>query len=77
MTLTRDVRAKIEGIRHYSIHDQPYAVVYFSHNDDADTIHHAQMSLDALPGELRVGEAVLIHYVLEVVAAITRDDNPG
>ncbi len=64
--------ATIEGIRRYTIHGEPYAVVYFSRDDDRDTIQHAQLSADALPDGLRVGDSVVITYIASIVAGIRR-----
>ncbi|HYI14188.1 MAG TPA: hypothetical protein VEX37_02280 [Thermomicrobiales bacterium] len=71
-----ETAATIEGIRRYSIHGEPYAVVYFSRNDDRDTIQHAQLSADALPDSLRVGDAIVITYVGSIVAGIRRAQPP-
>lgn len=64
--------ATVEGIRRYTIHGEPYAVVYFSHDADTETIHQAQLSQDALPERLRVGDAVAIMYIGAIVAGIRR-----
>ncbi len=67
-----EIAGTIEGIRRYTIHGEPYAVVYFSHDDDRDTIHQAQLSEDALPIGVRVGDAINITYVGSIVAGILR-----
>jgi hypothetical protein len=73
-----DVAATIEGLRRYLIHGQPYVQVYYAHRDDPETIRQTQMSADALPEGLRVGDTVRVFYVLDVVAQIRRDDEaPG
>ena len=64
--------AIIEGIRRYTIHGEPYAVVYFSHEGDRETIHQAQLSQDALPDGLRVGDVVVITFVGSIVAGMRR-----
>lgn len=64
--------ATVEGIRRYTIHGEPYAVVYFSHPDDRDTIQQAQLSDDALPAGLRIGDTIAITYVGTIVAGIRR-----
>jgi hypothetical protein len=66
--------ATIEGLRRYLIHDQPFVQVYFSHADTPDEIHQAQLSADALPEGLRVGDAVVVLYVAHVVAQLRRRD---
>jgi hypothetical protein len=67
-----ETAATIEGIRRYTIHGEPYAVVYYSLADDRDTIHQAQLSEDALPAGLRVGDGVVITFVGSVLAGIRR-----
>ena len=62
--------ATIEGIRRYTIHGEAYAVVYFSHDGDRDTFQQAQLSDDALPVNLRVGDTVAITFVGSIVAGI-------
>jgi len=70
--MAMDVQARIEGLRPFLIHGEHYVVVYYSHLDDVDTIRHAQVSADALPEGLRVGEVVTLTSVLNVVAGIRR-----
>jgi hypothetical protein len=64
--------ALIEGIRRYTIHGEPYAIVFFSHSADRETIHQAQFSEDALPAGLRVGDTVIITLIGSIVAGIRR-----
>lgn len=72
-----DTEAAIEGLRSYLIHDERYVVVYFTYRDDPETVHQAQLSADALPAGLKVGDDVVITRVLSVVAGIRRrDDSP-
>ena len=65
-----EVEATIEGLRPYLIHDERYVVVYFAHRDDPETIRQAQLSADALPGGLKVGDEVIVTYILSIVAGI-------
>ena len=67
-----ETAATIEGIRRYTIHGEPYAVVYFSQPGEPDTIKQAQLSEDALPDGLRPGEQVVIIFVGSIVAGIRR-----
>lgn len=64
--------ARIEGLRRFTIHGEPYVVLYFSKVETPDTIEQAQLSDDALPAGLAVGEQVLILSVLGVVAGVRR-----
>jgi len=67
-----DVEATVEGMRAYLIHSEEYRVVYFSHDDDRDTILNAQLSADAVPTNLRVGDHIVVHYLLNMVVGIRR-----
>lgn len=67
-----DVNATIEGLRQYTIHGEPYVVVYYSLEEDPDTFHHAQLSADALPDGLRVGERVVLTMVASIIAGVRR-----
>ncbi|MCO5175832.1 MAG: hypothetical protein M9890_02515 [Thermomicrobiales bacterium] len=67
-----EVEARIEGLRRYLIHSDEYAVVYFSHIDDPETVRQAQLSVDALPSGLAIGDTVRITYLIGIVAAISR-----
>ena len=67
-----DVSATIEGLRRYTIHGEPYVIVYYSVEGDPDAFHHAQLSADALPEGLRVGEKVVMTIVAGIVAAVRR-----
>lgn len=72
MELARDIHATIDGLRPYLIHAERYVVVYYSAEGDPEKIHQAQLSADALPEGLRVGDAVVVHMVMGVVAGMTK-----
>jgi hypothetical protein len=74
MSMTHDIPAIIEGLRPYAIHGERYVIVYYSSLAEPETIQHAQLSADALPDDLRVGEPVWVYQVLGVVAGVTRRD---
>lgn len=67
-----EVAATVEGIRPYLIHSEEYRVVYYSHDDERDTILNAQLSADAVPANLRVGEQIIVQYLLGIVVAIRK-----
>jgi hypothetical protein len=67
-----EVDATVEGLRPYLIHAEQYVVVYYAHDDDRDTIRNAQLSADALPAGLRVGDRIVVTYLLNIVAGIRR-----
>jgi hypothetical protein len=62
----------IEGIRRYMIHGEPYAVIFYSSDTDRETILQAQLSEDALPTGLSVGETVVITRIGSIVGGVRR-----
>ena len=67
-----ETAAIVEGIRRYTIHGEPYAIVYYSRDGDRDTILQTQISEDALPARLRVGDVIIITFIGSVVAGVRR-----
>ena len=67
-----EFEARVEGLRRFTIHGEPYVVLYFSRVETPDAIEQAQLSDDALPAGLAVGEQVVIFSVLGVVAGVRR-----
>ncbi len=67
-----NVEGRLEGIRRYTIHGGPYAYLYFSHLDDPDTVHQAQLPEEAWDSDLQVGDRVVITYLLRTVMEIRR-----
>ena len=63
---------RIEGLRPFLIHGEGYVEVYFSLADAPDTIQQTRLSADALPADLRVGDDVLVLYLINVVAGLRR-----
>jgi hypothetical protein len=66
------VEGRLEGIRRYTIHGGPYAYLYFSHRDDPETIHQAQLPEEAFDTDLAVGDGVVITYLLRTVMEIRK-----
>ena len=67
-----DVPALVEGIRRYAIHGEPYVVLYYSHDSDRETIRQAQLSEDALPAGLQVGNSIVVTYIGSIVVGVRR-----
>jgi hypothetical protein len=67
-----EFEACVEGLRRFTIHGEPYVVLYFSRSDAPDAIEQAQLSEDALPAGLAVGEQIIVLSVLGVVAGVRR-----
>ena len=70
--MTVDADGTLEGIRPYTIHGLPWFQVYFTHVDDPETIHQAQLPDDAFDGTLRPGDPIVITYLLKTVMQIRR-----
>ena len=67
-----DVEGKLEGRQDYTIHGGPYARLYFTHLDDPETIHQAQLPIEAIDADLAAGDAILITYLMRTVMEIRR-----
>jgi hypothetical protein len=65
-----DIDGTLEGIQPYAIHGERYYRVFFSHADDAETIHQAQLPADAVDETLRPGMPIRITYLLKTVMKI-------
>lgn len=74
-----EIRARVEGLRPFLIHSEPYTQIYYSHLDDADTIHQARLASPDLPEGLKVGDIIVVYSVMGVIAEIRRSDDqqPG
>ena len=72
-----NVEGRLEGIKRYTIHGGPYAYLYFSHLDDPDTIHQAQLPEESFDAELEVGDRIMITYLLKTVMEIRRSSDPA
>lgn len=67
-----EFEATVEGLRRYTIHGEPYAVLYYSRPEHPEDIEQTQLSLDALPSDLQVGERIVILSLMGVVAEVRR-----
>jgi len=67
-----EFEARVEGLRRYTIHGEPYVVLYYSRLGHPDDIEQAQLSADALPADLKVGERIVILSLVGVVAEVRR-----
>lgn len=70
------VEGRIEGIQRYTIHGGPYARLFFSHADDPETIHQAQLPDESWDADLRVGDRVRVTYLLRTVMEIRKLRTP-
>jgi hypothetical protein len=67
-----DVEGRLEGRQNYTIHGGPYARLFFTHKGDAETVHQAQLPIEAIDADLQVGDAIVITYLLRTVMEIRR-----
>ncbi|MGH2547853.1 MAG: hypothetical protein ACRDHN_00560 [Thermomicrobiales bacterium] len=67
-----DVDALLEGLQQYAIHGSIYYRVFFSHEDDPETIHQAQLPNDAFDTTLLPGAKIRVTYLLKTVMKIER-----
>jgi hypothetical protein len=71
------VEARLEGIRRYTIHGGPYAQLYFSHLDDPEMVHQAQLPEEAWDSDLRVGDRIVVTYLLKTVMEVRKAPDTG
>ena len=71
------LEGRLEGIQLYTIHGGPYAQLYYSHLDDPETIHQARLPEEAWDADLRVGDRIVITYLLKTVMEIRRAPDPS
>ncbi len=72
-----DVSARVEGIRPFLLHGEPWVHLYFSHLDDPETIHGERFRRDSLPADLKVGDEISVFYLLGAVASVARRPAQG
>lgn len=70
-----ETAARVEGMRRFLLHGEEWVQLYFSHLDDPDTIRSERFSRDSLPPDLKVGDAIVVYYLLGAVASIAKQ--PG
>ena len=67
-----EVDGRLEGLQAYEIHSTRYFRAFFSHADDPDTIHQAQLPFDAFDEDLKPGDPIRVTYLLRTVMEIRR-----
>ena len=67
-----DVDGVLEGLQPYTIHGLPWFRAFFTHIDDPETIHQAQLPDDAFDRTLQPGDAIVVTYLLKTVMQIRR-----
>jgi hypothetical protein len=72
-----DIEGRLEGLQPYTIHGLLWFRVYYTHSDDAETIHQAQLPDEALDGRLRPGDPIVVTYLLKTVMQVRRSQGSG
>lgn len=67
-----DVAGILEGRQAYTIHGGPYLRLFYSHQDDPETIHQCQLPEEAVDADLKPGDPIVITYLLKTVMRIRR-----
>ncbi len=68
-----EVHGKLEGKQVFLLHGVPYHRVFYTHRDDPETVLQCQLAENEFDGDLEVGDAVVISYLLRTVLEIRRD----
>ncbi len=67
-----EVAGRLEGKQVYLLHGQPYTRVFYSHQDDPETVLQCQLAETEFDGDLQVGDPIVITYLLKTVLEIRR-----
>lgn len=67
-----DIFGTLEGRQDYTIHGELYARLFFSTNDDRETIVPCQLPADAFDADLQVGDPIRITMLLRTVMEIRK-----
>ena len=72
-----EIEATVEGLQRIAIHGSPYVRVYYSLDDDRETINQAQLPDEAVDADIRVGDRVRLTVLLRTVMDVRRLPTPG
>ncbi|HEX3303946.1 MAG TPA: hypothetical protein VHR64_13755 [Thermomicrobiales bacterium] len=67
-----EIEATVEGMQRIAIHGSPYVRVFYSLDDDRETIHQAQLPDEAVDANIRVGDRVRLTMLLRTVMEVRR-----
>lgn len=67
-----DQPGRLEGVQRYTIHGSPYVRVFFTLEGDAETIHRAQLPVEAFDDSLRPGDPIAVTMLIRTVMAVAR-----
>ena len=67
-----EVRGKLEGIQHYTIHGGPYGRLFFSLPEDPENVQQAQLPVEAFDADLQPGDEIVITMLMRTVMEIRK-----
>jgi hypothetical protein len=67
-----EVEAVVEGLQRIAIHGSPYVRLFYSLDDDRETILQAQLPDEAVDSGIRVGDRVRLTMILRTVMEARR-----
>jgi len=69
-----EVRGRLEGIQHYTIHGGPYGRLFYTLPGDPETVLQAQLPAEAFDADLAVGDTIVLTMLLRTVMEIRKVD---
>jgi hypothetical protein len=72
-----EIEATVEGLQRIAIHGSPYVRVFYSLDDDRETINQAQLPDEAVDADIRVGDRVRLIMLLRTVMEVRRLPTSG
>jgi len=67
-----EIEATIEGMQRIAIHGSPYVRVFYSLDDDRDTVLQAQLPDEAVDPGIDVGDRIRLTMLLRTVMEVRR-----
>lgn len=67
-----DQPGTLEGVQRYTIHGSPYVRVFFTRAGDQETVHQAQLPIEAFDQSLRPGDPISLTMLLRTVMGVAR-----
>ncbi|HYP58861.1 MAG TPA: hypothetical protein VEQ36_00420 [Thermomicrobiales bacterium] len=67
-----EIEATIEGMQRIAIHGSPYVRVFYSLDDDRDTVLQAQLPDEAVDAGIDVGDRIRLTMLLRTVMEVRR-----
>ena len=67
-----EIEATIEGMQRIAIHGSPYVRVFYSLDDDRETVLQAQLPDEAVDAAIHVGDRIRLTMLLRTVMEVRR-----